>query len=90
MTAVIRRVAGSTAAIAIAAIIAILAVGVLVFPESTDTYRVTSYFPRAIGLFERSTVRLSWRLKACAKSAAAKNVLNEWRISLSTSPRLAR
>jgi phospholipid/cholesterol/gamma-HCH transport system substrate-binding protein len=51
--------ASSAPVIAIAAIIALIAAGGLfVRGGEEDTYRVTAFFPRAIGLFERSTVRV--------------------------------
>jgi phospholipid/cholesterol/gamma-HCH transport system substrate-binding protein len=47
-----------TAVIAIATVITLIAAAAIFLRSGTDTYQVTAYFPRAIGLFERSTVRV--------------------------------
>jgi phospholipid/cholesterol/gamma-HCH transport system substrate-binding protein len=57
MTIAGRRVPGP-AVLAIAVVIALLATGTIFLRGGEETYRVTAYFPRAIGLFERSTVRV--------------------------------
>jgi phospholipid/cholesterol/gamma-HCH transport system substrate-binding protein len=46
------------AVIAIATVICLIAAGAIFLRGGGDTYRLTAYFPRAIGLFERSTVRV--------------------------------
>ncbi len=46
------------AALAMAVVIALVAAAGIFAPEAEETYRVTAFFPRAIGLFERSTVRV--------------------------------
>lgn len=43
---------------AIAVVIALIAAGGIFLRGGEETYRVTAFFPRAIGLFERSTVRV--------------------------------
>ena len=58
-----RPIAGLPAAIpaaviAIAVVIALIAAGGIFLRGGDETYSVTAYFPRAIGLFERSTVRV--------------------------------
>lgn len=53
-----RAVAGGTAAVAIAAVLSLVAAGGIFLRGGEGTYHVTAYFPRAIGLFERSTVRV--------------------------------
>ena len=47
-----------TSVIAVAAVIALIAAAAIFLRGGEDTYRVTAFFPRAIGLFERSTVRV--------------------------------
>ena len=50
--------AGAVMAIAIAVVIALIAVGAIFLSGGEETYHVSAYFPRAIGLFQRSTVRV--------------------------------
>jgi phospholipid/cholesterol/gamma-HCH transport system substrate-binding protein len=53
-----RMSAAAVTAIAVAVVIALIAVGAIFLGGGEDTYHVSAYFPRAIGLFERSTVRV--------------------------------
>ncbi len=46
------------AVIAIAVVISLVAAGAIFLRGGEETYRLTAYFPRAIGLFKRSTVRV--------------------------------
>jgi phospholipid/cholesterol/gamma-HCH transport system substrate-binding protein len=48
----------ATSAIAVAIVIALIAAAGIFLRGGEETYRLTAYFPRAIGLFERSTVRV--------------------------------
>jgi phospholipid/cholesterol/gamma-HCH transport system substrate-binding protein len=47
-----------TAVIAVAVVISLIAAGAIYVRGGEETYSVTAYFPRAIGLFEKSTVRI--------------------------------
>ena len=44
--------------VAVAVVISLIAASAIFLRGGEDTYRVTAYFPRAIGLFESSTVRV--------------------------------
>jgi phospholipid/cholesterol/gamma-HCH transport system substrate-binding protein len=50
--------AAVVAVVAIATVIALIAASAIFLRGGEDTYRLTAYFPRAIGLFPRSTVRV--------------------------------
>jgi phospholipid/cholesterol/gamma-HCH transport system substrate-binding protein len=47
-----------TAVVTVALVISLIAAATIFLRGGEDTYRVTAFFPRAIGLFERSTVRV--------------------------------
>jgi phospholipid/cholesterol/gamma-HCH transport system substrate-binding protein len=47
-----------TSVVAVALVIALIAAAAIFVRSGADNYRLTAYFPRAIGLFERSTVRV--------------------------------
>ena len=56
----VRRIPRSAvvAVVAIAVVISLVAASAIFLRGGEDTYRLTAYFPRAIGVFEKSTVRV--------------------------------